>query len=94
MKDQIQQKIIEMIGEDDVYTDDLPPDEEYATEAYNQAKQQMRDKSPQLAQEILSLAVGEIEKKIKNKETGTGQQYWTQRIRNEAFESIINLLNK
>ena len=68
MKENIQQKILEMIGEDDVYTDNLPPEEEYPIEAYNQAKKGMRIKAPDLAQKIVEIIKNEINFKGKEGE--------------------------
>jgi hypothetical protein len=60
MTTNIKKVIGEWIGEDDVYTEDLPQDEEYAIEAYNQVLKNLRSRISELEEKI----VKELQEKL------------------------------
>jgi hypothetical protein len=62
MKNNITNILTEAIGEDHVYTEDLPADEEYAIEAYNQAKAELRAKIPAIKEAIKAEIIERVEK--------------------------------
>jgi vacuolar-type H+-ATPase subunit H len=92
MKDQIQQKIIEMIGEDSTSIFE----EDNICEAYNQAKQDLRTKAPQLAQEIVDMVEEEIEKHKARNIDSIKEPFVKIALeaRNDGLNEIINLLKK
>jgi len=99
MKEQIQQKIIEMIGEDTPELTNVPTD--FVTAGYNLSLKHMREKAPQLAQEIVDMVVEEIEN-LKAREVNhieaprnINEMVENKLVeRNELLIEIINLLKK